>query len=82
MTSRNAAGFKPATYSLGNRHNDSATASQSTTCDDDTKNLALGLARILEDFPELTRVINSWPTLPQAIRTGILAIVNADKEQE
>ena len=64
MTSRNAAGFKPATYSLGNRHNDSATASQSTTCDDATKNLALGLARILEDFPALTSLFGhgnpSW----------------------
>jgi len=26
---------------------------------------------------DLRRVVNSWPTLPEAIRAGIMAMVNA-----
>jgi hypothetical protein len=33
-------------------------------------------------FPDLTAVIKSWPTLPDAIRAGIMAMVYASKSTE
>ena len=29
------------------------------------------------DDPDLSRLINAWPNLPEAIRAGIVAMVNA-----
>jgi hypothetical protein len=35
------------------------------------------LARESQIDAELARIIDAWPTLPAAIRTGILAIIDA-----
>jgi hypothetical protein len=35
------------------------------------------LARELQNDPDLARLIGAWPTLPEAIRVGILAMVEA-----
>jgi hypothetical protein len=39
--------------------------------------LANPLAREIEKYPELARLIAAWPTLPEAIRAGILAMIEA-----
>jgi hypothetical protein len=39
--------------------------------------LAHSLAREIEKCPELVRLIDAWPSLPDAIRVGILAMVEA-----
>jgi hypothetical protein len=39
------------------------------------------LAREIEKCPESARLIDAWPTLPGAIRTGILAIIEAAKPE-
>jgi hypothetical protein len=39
--------------------------------------LAHPLAREIETCPDLARLIHAWPTLPDAIRAGILAMVDA-----
>jgi hypothetical protein len=41
--------------------------------------LAHRLAFCVEKSPELARLIEAWPTLPPAIRTGIVAMVNASQ---
>jgi hypothetical protein len=35
------------------------------------------LAQDSQIDPDLARLIDAWPTLPEAIRTGILAMVTA-----
>jgi len=48
--------------------------------------LALYLAHIIEQCPELARIIEAWPELPvhikQSIRTLIEAVKATDKEVE
>jgi hypothetical protein len=39
--------------------------------------LAHSLAREIEKCPDLARIIKAWPTLPDAIRAGILATIEA-----
>ncbi len=42
------------------------------------KTLALSLRLKPSEFPsDLTEVIDAWPTLPEAIRLGIVAMVKA-----
>ena len=40
---------------------------------------ALGGARTLQNDPELAAVVNAWPTLPQAVKAGIAAMVKSVK---
>ena len=46
-------------------------ASQSATC------LSHSLSCNAETDPELIRVANAWPALPEAMRAGILAMIEA-----
>jgi hypothetical protein len=39
--------------------------------------LAHSLARETQIDPDLARLIDAWPTLPTALRTGILAMIDA-----
>jgi len=39
--------------------------------------LALRLAQTVENHPDLTTLIDAWPDLPQAVRAGIVAMINA-----
>ena len=39
--------------------------------------LAHSLAREIEKHPDLHRVLDAWPTLPEALRAGILAMIDA-----
>jgi len=41
--------------------------------------LAENLALLLQKFPELNQLIESWPNLPEQIKVGILAMVRAIK---
>ena len=46
---------------------------------------ALGAAVVQENStsdPDLTTVINAWPDLPEPVRTGIVAMVQAHKKPE
>ena len=44
-----------------------------------SSNIHPALAVPLPSDPELARLIDAWPTLPEALRTGILAMVDAVK---
>jgi hypothetical protein len=39
--------------------------------------LSLSLSRISQNDPDLALILERWPTLPEAIRAGILAMINA-----
>jgi hypothetical protein len=39
--------------------------------------LAYSLARESQNDPDLARVVEAWPALPEAIRAGIVAMVRA-----
>ena len=41
--------------------------------------LARRLALLVRNHPDLAAVIDAWPTLPEPVRTGIVAMVRAAK---
>ncbi len=71
------AGFEPATYGLGNRCDTPATNEDTTTCDNDAKNSADYLALLVRNSPDLVLLVNRWEALPEAVRTGIMAMIRA-----
>ena len=42
-----------------------------------TKRLALCLAHSVEKYPDLAKLIDAWPTLPEPVKAGIRAMVEA-----
>ena len=38
------------------------------------------LTTISEEYPELSAIVQAWPTLPEAIRAGILAMITAARK--
>jgi hypothetical protein len=42
--------------------------------------LSPDLSLAIERYPELANLIATWPTLPEALRTGIVAMVDASKK--
>ena len=47
------------------------------TCEDPRECLALCLAPISENWPDLAAVAKAWPDLPEAVKAGILAMAKA-----
>jgi len=43
----------------------------------DPENLAQTLSRKTQTDPDLARIVEAWPTLPEALRAGIVAMVKA-----
>ena len=43
----------------------------------DPENLAQTLSCKMQNDPDLARIMEAWPTLPEALRAGILAMVKA-----
>jgi hypothetical protein len=37
---------------------------------------------VIEKYPELVQLIRNWSTLPNAVRAGILAMVNATQMRQ
>jgi hypothetical protein len=62
---------------LENRFTDSPTNSNSSTSGNSIKNLASCLAFLSQRSPELALLVQSWETLPDAVRAGIMAMVKA-----
>ena len=65
------------TYGLGNRPDADATNESVTSCVDRRNDSAEYLALLAEKMPDLAAVVEAWPTLPAALRSGIVAMVNA-----
>jgi hypothetical protein len=44
------------------------------------ESLAYSLAHDSQIDPDLARLIHAWPTLPEALRAGILAMIDAARK--
>ena len=70
-------GLEPRTSGLKGRCTKSGSDDEASTYDDPTNRLGVLLGVLAELEPELAVVMQAWPTLPEAIRSGILAMVQA-----
>ncbi len=63
----------------GFRNRPDADASDDTgvSCDPATTGLPVSLRVALEQHPELSKLIESWPSLPPPMRIGIIAMVES-----
>ncbi len=57
----------------------SVSSDDADTCDGNPGRLSIHLATILQNHPELASVVESWPTLPEPVRVGILAMVRSSQ---
>ena len=62
---------------LANRYPEHLTDNDATTCGSDAKNSADYLALLKRESPDLALLLERWDTLPEAIRTGIMAMIRA-----
>ena len=60
---------------------DSANIVASTTCNGGESVLPECLPFLRRKSPDLTLIIERWPGLPEAVKAGIVAIVEATAEQ-
>lgn len=58
----------------------STTTDSVTPCDTDPASARSRISS--QSDPELQRVIDAWPTLPSALRAGVLAMVEAASRSE
>jgi hypothetical protein len=70
-------GLEPKTYGLKVRSDDSPTIANESTYDYSQNDLASCLALLAQTRPELAKVVEAWDTLPDAVRAGMIAMVNA-----
>ncbi|HVT87940.1 MAG TPA: hypothetical protein VHD56_03730 [Tepidisphaeraceae bacterium] len=63
-----------------NRPDSDANDDTSVSCDPATTGLPEGLRLALEQHPELSKLIESWPNLPPSMRIGIIAMVESSAD--
>ena len=74
--------FKEPVLKTGVRLDETATQTKSDkalnemTANDALSVLAHRLALLVQESPDLALVIDAWPTLPEAVKTGIMALVS------
>jgi len=62
----------------------SVTPEAASTCDESTSRHAYNPDSSDENNPidpDLIQIVNAWPKLPPAIRTGVLAMIRATEEE-
>lgn len=69
------AGFEPANNGFAIRPPATPTSDHVKTCADGVNCLSPRLLPALEKHPELIDLIAAWPTLPEALRAGIRAMI-------
>ncbi|MGA3066378.1 MAG: hypothetical protein ABSF29_05970 [Tepidisphaeraceae bacterium] len=67
------------TAGLQNRKYDDATANIVGTSESSQNHLSADLSLNVINHPELTEVMRAWPSLPKALRAGIMAMVKSAK---
>ncbi len=60
----------------------STTADFITPCDDHHSSARSRISSKTEIDPKLQRLIDAWPTLPAALREGILAMIDAARKDK
>ena len=68
---------------MNRRHTDFQSVRQSSQLSDstdtynrDSNRLAIHLATILQDHPELASLVESWPKLSEPVRASVVAMIN------
>jgi len=69
--------MKPTSSSGENENNQGAHNNLDDRCASDNGSSAAKCAALPVNDPEFAHVVSAWPTLPEAIRVGILAMVRA-----
>ena len=72
-----AVGVEPTTNGLKGRCGESITSDSANTCDNPADPLGVLLGVLRSECPDLAAVVAAWPTLPDAVRAGIVAMVRA-----
>lgn len=65
------------TCGLGNRTGTTVSNGGAGSCDNAACDFAACLARARQDDVALARLVEAWPTLPEAVKAGIAAMVEA-----
>ncbi len=69
-------GFEPTNNGFAIRPNDPTTDEEQDTCRAEPESLGALLGAIRAKSPDLAVVIERWASLPAALKTGIVAMVN------
>ena len=72
-----ALGFEPRITDLQSVAHKTQVIEKTDTYEHEGKNLADCLALLVQQCPDLTQIIEAWPSLPEAVKAGILAMVKA-----
>ena len=70
-------GLEPKTCGLQNRCDRNVSPSDSSSSNIDTRNLADHLALLIRESPDLAVLVDRWSFLPDPVRAGIVALVEA-----
>lgn len=62
---------------LENRKSKSRTGAFTDTYESMAKNLASFLALLAQNWPDLAELVTAWPDLPEALQTGMMAMVRS-----
>jgi hypothetical protein len=62
---------------LANRQGSAASTEAAKTCDTPADRVASCVALLEQESPDLAAVVRGWNDLPEAVRTGILAMIRA-----
>ena len=68
------------TCGLQNRYETQAANDTTTTSGNDAENLADYLALLERKSPDLALLVKRWDTLPEPVRTGIMAMIRATEQ--
>jgi hypothetical protein len=72
-------GFEPRTYGLKGHCSKSISLTDKELTKDETSHLSTGLDKIVQKYPDLKLIIESWPRLPENIK---IAIINQVRESQ
>ncbi len=72
-------GFEPMNNGFAIRPSGSVTNQETETCETSTNHLGALLGALRAESPDLATVVEAWPKLPETVRAGILAMINAAK---
>jgi hypothetical protein len=80
VTSLGRAGIEPATHGFSGHCSTNTTADFTENSNPIQNHLSPDLSLNVTNHPQLADLIRAWPSLPEALRAGILAMVTSAKQ--
>lgn len=77
-----AVGFESTTYGLKDSSCGNINTSKFSVSDETANRFAGDLLATLQNAPELLRIVEAWPSLPEPIRRAIVSLANASEAQK